>query len=315
VVKIGKNKTTGKNVAIKSIDKKNAGTKGVAMVQTEVQILFDCDHPNIVKLYEAYETTDHYLLVMELVSGGELFDKIVELQSYSEKVASQLVRQMVSAIQHFHSKNIVHRDLKPENLLLVTKTLDSPIVLADFGLSKYLDPTEPLNVPVGTPGYVAPEVVECLDNDQCAYGKEIDLWAVGVILYIMLCGYPPFYSEDDDEVFDQILDGNYTYPSPHWDNISGLAKDLIDHLLVLNPNKRFSAEDTLNHPWLKGADVPDKPLGETQEQLKKFNARRKWKSAILATVALSKLTSKLAILQLNSSHKEMHALPHREGPK
>jgi len=236
----------------------------------------------------------------------------VKLQSYSEKDAHVLVHQMVSAIEHLHDHNIVHRDLKPENLLLESKELDSPVLLADFGLSQYIDPAEPLNVPVGTPGYVAPEVVECLDDDTCTYGKEIDLWAVGVITYILLCGFPPFFSEDDDEVFDQILEGKYEYPSPQWDDISALAKDLIDRLLVLDPAKRYSAKDCLNHPWVKGADVPDKPLDNTISEMKKFNAKRKWKGAILATVALNRLTSKLAVLAINSSHKEV-ALPPKKG--
>jgi len=195
-------------------------------------------------------------------------------------------------------------------LLLENNETDSPILLADFGLSMYIDPLSPLNVPVGTPGYVAPELVECLDDDSCSYGLEVDMWALGVIAYILLCGYPPFFSEDDDEVFDQILDGSYDYPAAQWDHVSPLAKDLIDRLLVTDPKKRYTAADTLKHPWVKGAEVPDKPLANTVAEMKKFNAKRKWKGAILATMAVNRLSSKFAKLTMNSSHKEI-ALPAR----
>jgi len=169
-----------------------------------------------------------------------------------------------------------------------------------------LDPKDPLNVPVGTPGYVAPEVVECLERSDLSYGKEIDLWAIGVITYILLCGYPPFYSEDDDEVFDQILEGKFEFPSPHWDLVSASAKDLIKKLLVLDPAKRLTAPDALKHPWVSGHEASADNLSSAITELKKFNAKRKWKGAILATVAMNRLNSKLKQLQLNSSHKEAH---------
>jgi serine/threonine protein kinase len=277
------------------------------MLQTEVDILHSCDHPNVVRLHEVYETDEHYYIIMELIKGGELFDKIVQLQSYSERDASRLIHQIVSALDHLHERSIVHRDLKPENLLLANDSIDSPVLLADFGLSKVIDPANPLNVPVGTPGYVAPEVVQCLDDESKCYGLEVDMWAVGVVMYILLCGYPPFYAEDDDEVFDQILAGDFEYPSPHWDSISSEAKDLINKLLVVDPTKRMKAEEALKHPWLKGV-TPDEHLQGTLSELKKFNAKRKWKHAILATMAINKLTSittKLQVLQINSSYKEL----------
>jgi len=279
------------------------------MVITEVKILRTVNHPNIVRLNEAYETDQDCCLVLELISGGELFDKIVELVSYTEQDASRIVRQMVDAVAHLHSKNIVHRDLKPENLLLENNSATSPIRLADFGLSKFIDPSDPLNVPVGTPGYVAPEVVECLERSDCYYGKEIDMWGIGVITYILLCGYPPFYAEDDDAVFDQILVGKFEFPSPHWDNISASAKDLINKLLVIDPAQRMTAEEALKHPWVKGNEAKTQVLNEAITELKKFNAKRKWKGAILATMMMNRLSSKMKKLQLNSSHKESLGSP------
>jgi serine/threonine protein kinase len=308
VVKMATEKDTRKEWAAKIITKKDAGPKGLQVLQSEVDILSSCEHPNVVRLNEVYETDEHYYIIMELIKGGELFDKIVELQSYSERDASRLIHQIISAVAHLHELGIVHRDLKPENLLLANESIESPVLLADFGLAKVVDPANPLNVPVGTPGYVAPEVVMCLDDPKCTYGLEVDMWAVGVVLYILLCGYPPFYAESDDDVFDQILDGDYEYPSPHWDSISAQAKDLISQCLVITPSQRITAEEALQHPWVKTSDtVSDQHLHGTLSELKKFNAKRKWKHAILATMAINKLTSvtsKLQVLHLNTASRQ-----------
>jgi serine/threonine protein kinase len=315
VVKLAIDKTSGKEWAAKIITKKDAGPKGLQMLQTEVDILSSCEHPNIVRLSEVYETDEHYYIIMELIKGGELFDKIVQLQSYSERDASRLIHQIIGAISHLHDRSIVHRDLKPENLLLANDSIDSPVLLADFGLSKVIDPENLLNVPVGTPGYVAPEVVQCLDNDFSTYGLEVDMWAVGVVMYILLCGYPPFYAEDDDEVFDQIMAGDFEFPSPHWDAISPGAKDLIKRCLVVDPAKRIKASEAMEHPWVKGSAAPNEHLQGTLSELKKFNAKRKWKHAILATMAINKLTSltsKLQKLHMNSSYKELPCIPEKK---
>jgi len=272
---LAQHKQNGSKWAAKMIHKQNAGKKGLEMVITEVKILRSVNHPNIVRLNEAYENDQDCCLVLELISGGELFDKIVELVSYTERDASRIVRQMTDAVGHLHSKNIVHRDLKPENLLLENDSPTSPIRLADFGLSKFIDPKDPLNVPVGTPGYVAPEVVECLERTDCYYGKEIDMWGIGVITYILLCGYPPFYAEDDDAVFDQILAGKFDFPSPHWDKISASAKDLITKLLVIDPTKRMTAEEALKHPWVKGNEVSNEVLSGAITELKKIQCKEK----------------------------------------
>jgi serine/threonine protein kinase len=154
--------------------------------------------------------------------------------------------------------------------------VDADVVITDFGLSAIVaDSEERLKRAVGTPGYLAPEVLETLETDE-GYGREVDLWGVGVILYILLCGFPPFYGEDDEEVYDKICDGDYAYPSPYWDSISDSAKELIDHLLVLDPRARFTVQQALAHPWIK-EHAPDRHLDTALEELAKFNARRKLK--------------------------------------
>jgi len=295
VVKYATSKETGKAVAIKVINKSSLGDEGGAMVEKEIKIMLKLNHPNIVKLHEAYEVSDKYYLVLDLVSGGEMFDKIVALQHYSEAVAARLLRQMVGALDHVHSHNIVHRDLKPENLLLVDDSDGSPVLVADFGLAEYV--TQPLSKPVGTPGYVAPEVVECLDRTW-AYGIEVDMWAVGVILYIMLSGSPPFYSQDDDEVFDQILAGDFDFPKSMWKNVSEEAVDLVKKLMTVDPKKRLTARQTLEHPWLAGA-AKSAELAAAKEELARFNAKRKWRGTIQAVMAANRL-SRISKLKTNT---------------
>jgi len=228
---------------------------------------------------------------MEIINGGELFEKIVELTHYSEKEASEIIKQVLSGIAHLHEKRIVHRDLKPENLLLSSKESNSDIKITDFGLSEIFEEGQPILMSraVGTPGYLAPEVLELLDNDV-PYGKEVDLWSTGVILYILLCGFPPFYGDNDDEVYDKIVAGNWRFLSPYWDNVSDSAKDLISNLLVLDPTKRFTAAQALAHPWIAASDRNSEAhLGTTISELKKFNAKRKLKGAFLAVKAMNKM--------------------------
>jgi len=293
VVKRGKHIQTGKEWAIKYIDKSKVLDK-MDSIQTEVDILTritQSRHPHIINLEEIFVTKKGFYLVIEYITGGELFDKIVQLECYSEEYASRIVRQIASAIGHLHSMGVVHRDLKPENLLLSDDSLDAIIKLADFGLSAISAAGSSdewrLRDAVGTPGYIAPDVLETIDNDHLTYGPEVDLWSLGVIMYILLCGFPPFYSEDEDELYDQIQAGQYTLPSPEWDEISEEAKDLLGHLLVTKPSQRFTASDVLNHPWI--AQAPSQHLGATLQQLKKFNAKRKWRGAILAAVTVGKL--------------------------
>ncbi|XP_042830245.1 calcium/calmodulin-dependent protein kinase type 1B isoform X2 [Panthera tigris] len=215
---------------------------------------------------------------MELVTGGELFDRIMERGSYTEKDASHLVGQVLGAVSYLHSLGIVHRDLKPENLLYATPFEDSKIMVSDFGLSK-IQTGNVLGTACGTPGYVAPELLE-----QKPYGKAVDVWALGVISYILLCGYPPFYDESDPELFSQILRASYEFDSPFWDDISESAKDFIRHLLERDPQKRFTCQQALQHLWISGDAAFDKDiLGSVSEQIQKNFARTHWKRAFNAT--------------------------------
>ncbi|XP_047703582.1 calcium/calmodulin-dependent protein kinase type 1B isoform X1 [Prionailurus viverrinus] len=271
-------------VALKCIPKKALRGKE-ALVENEIAVLRRVSHPNIVALEDVHESPSHLYLAMELrvpatlrVTGGELFDRIMERGSYTEKDASHLVGQVLGAVSYLHSLGIVHRDLKPENLLYATPFEDSKIMVSDFGLSK-IQTGNVLGTACGTPGYVAPELLE-----QKPYGKAVDVWALGVISYILLCGYPPFYDESDPELFSQILRASYEFDSPFWDDISESAKDFIRHLLERDPQKRFTCQQALQHLWISGDAAFDKDiLGSVSEQIQKNFARTHWKRAFNAT--------------------------------
>jgi calcium/calmodulin-dependent protein kinase I len=194
------------------------------------------DHPNVVKLFEIYDEGDVLYLVMELMEGGELFDRIVEKESYSELEAAETIRPIIDSIRYCHQNGIIHRDLKPENLLYETTDQNSIIKISDFGLARFVQ-NELATTACGTPGYVAPEIVE-----GKGYGKEVDYWSIGIILYIMLCGFPPFYDENNQKLFEAIQNCDYEFPSPYWDKISEPAKDLIKKILVREPSERFNAD-------------------------------------------------------------------------
>jgi calcium/calmodulin-dependent protein kinase I len=292
-VRLCTNKKTGEKFAVKVMTKEEHNPRKKEIIDVEIEILKRVDHPHVVNLFDLYETETEYFLVLQLITGGELFDRIVELVHYSEKDASEIVKKIVLGVQHLHSKQIVHRDLKPENLLLSSKDPDANVLITDFGLSAILPEGERLYRAVGTPGYLAPEVLETLDTGE-GYTQEVDLWGIGVIMYILLCGFPPFYGEDDDEIYDKICEGYFEYPSPYWDDISEEAKDLIDKLLVLNPAKRFTSEQVLSHKWITDNTRTD-ALGSTIAELKKFNARRKLRKGIFSVIAAQKLAKSFKV--------------------
>jgi serine/threonine protein kinase len=277
-------KATGPYHAVKIIDK--AKVEDMGDIEREIEIMGLVDHDNVIKLIEIFDEPSKMNLVMELVTGGELFDRIVALGNYTEKDAAKVMGTLCGALDYLHEKGIVHRDLKPENILLASKDDDAPIKVADFGLARMVSGKDMMKTACGTPGYVAPEV---LQNKGYSSGA-VDLWSAGVILYILLCGFPPFYEEELPALFDQILKGRYDFPSPWWDNISGEAKDLVRRMLTVDPKKRATAKDVLAHPWIRG-QAPDTAIDT--ENLKKHNAARKLKKAAAKLMALNRL-AKLA---------------------
>jgi len=207
---------------------------------------------------------------MELVTGGELFDKIVEKGQYTEKEAATTVKKVLSSVDYLHSVNIAHRDLKPENLLLRGDD-ETDVMLSDFGLSKIINQDTMMETACGTPYYVAPEVLSAQ-----GYDKEVDLWSIGVITYLLLCGFPPFYGETLPEVFEQIMKADYDFPDPYWTDISKDAKDFISKLLVVDSKKRLTAKQAMQHPWiLSSTNASSKPLNFKNEKVEKFNSQRK----------------------------------------
>ncbi|KAL5267775.1 hypothetical protein ACHWQZ_G004727 [Mnemiopsis leidyi] len=276
-------KETGKKFAVKCIDKKSLKGKEDSL-ENEIAVLKRANHPNIVKMIEMFEDKNYLYLVMDLVTGGELFDRIVERGSYSEKDASECVKQILIAVDYLHGLGIVHRDLKPENLLYQDETEKSRLMISDFGLSK-MEGTEAMATACGTPGYVAPEVLMGKH-----YGKEVDCWSIGVIAYILLCGYPPFYDENDATLFAQIMRGEYEFDSPYWDEISQSAKDFVRSFMTVDATKRFSCSDGLKHQWICGEDQSELNIhGTVSEMMKKTLLKAKWKNAITATTAVNRM--------------------------
>ncbi|GAA6100017.1 calcium/calmodulin-dependent protein kinase type IV isoform X1 [Tachysurus ichikawai] len=261
----------------KTIDKK--------IVRTEIGVLLRLSHPNIIRLKEIFETKTEISLILELVTGGELFDRIVERGYYSERDAAHVIKQILEAVAYLHENGVVHRDLKPENLLYADLSIDAPLKIADFGLSKIIDEQVTMKTVCGTPGYCAPEILR-----GNAYGPEVDMWSVGVILYILLCGFEPFFDPRGDQyMYSRILNCDYEFVSPWWDEVSLNAKDLVSKLIVLDPHKRLSVQQALEHPWVLGKAARFSHMDTTQRKLQEFNARRKLKAAMKAVVATSRM--------------------------
>uniref|UniRef100_A0A8C0HR37 Calcium/calmodulin-dependent protein kinase type 1G n=1 Tax=Buteo japonicus TaxID=224669 RepID=A0A8C0HR37_9AVES len=274
-----KQRSTGKLFALKCI-KKSPLTRDSSL-ENEIAVLKKIKHENIVTLEDIYESTTHFYLVMQLVSGGELFDRILERGVYTEKDASVVIHQVLTAVKYLHENGIVHRDLKPENLLYLTPEENSKIMITDFGLSK-MEQNGIMSTACGTPGYVAPEVLA-----QKPYSKAVDCWSIGVITYILLCGYPPFYEETESKLFEKIKEGYYEFESPFWDDISESAKDFIRHLLEKNPNTRFTCEEALRHPWINGNTALHRDIyPSVSAQIQKNFAKSKWRQAFNAAAVV-----------------------------
>mmetsp|Transcript_25956 Transcript_25956/g.28860 ORF Transcript_25956/g.28860 Transcript_25956/m.28860 type:complete len:354 (-) Transcript_25956:1066-2127(-) len=263
------NKKTKQDFAVKVIDKQ-AIVDDIKLLKREVDIMKRVEHKNILKLHEIYESDTTVYIVMELIDGDELFDRIVDRGYYSEKNAVVIIKQLLEAVKYLHDNGIAHRDLKPENLLCSGSGDTEVVKLADFGLSKIFD-EEDLRTSCGTPGYVAPEVIT-----SDGYTKQVDLWGIGIITYVLLAGYPPFYAEDDVQLFDKIIAVDFDYDDECWQEISEAAKDFISKLLVRDPSDRMTAEQAMKHGWLT-ADVSDKPLniaGKMENYVKELKEDR-----------------------------------------
>ncbi|KAK7860811.1 calcium-dependent protein kinase 1 [Quercus suber] len=302
-------KATGIEYACKTIAKRKLIThEDVEDVRREIQIMHHLKgHPNVISIKEAYEDPMAVHVVMEICAGGELFDRIIKRGHYSERKAAELTRTIVGVVETCHSLGVMHRDLKPENFLFVNNQEDSLLKTIDFGLSIFFKPGERFSDVVGSPYYVAPEVLRKL------YGPEADVWSAGVILYILLSGVPPFWAESEQGIFEQVLHGDLDFTSEPWPSISESAKDLVTKMLVRDPRRRPTAHDVLCHPWVQIDGVaPDKPLDSAVlSRLKQFSAMNKLKKMALkadidnsGTIDYGEFIA--ATLHLNKIEREDH---------
>jgi len=233
--------------AIKIIPKISLNREDKYALKSEVEILHSLNHPDIIKLYAVHREPRFYYLVTEYCKGGELFERIVKKTKYSERETIQICRIMLEAMSHVHEQSIVHRDIKPENLLLYKKDNDIQIKISDFGFAKRVSSSKPyLTTRCGSPNYVAPEIIS-----RIPYSTPVDMWSIGVVIYILLCGYLPFADTNHVVLYRKIKQVRYAFHTNHWNKISSDAKDFITLLLVREPNQRLTAKHALSHWWLR----------------------------------------------------------------
>jgi len=285
VVKVGVCKTDKTEWALKLIQN-TVYKKNKEQTEKEVEMLAMLNHPGVVKLREVVTTQRYFVIVMEILSGGELFDRIVSRDKYNENDAKVVAKTMLEILSYLHSHEIVHRDLKPENLVFNREGDDAELKLTDFGFATPYNPKQKLTATCGTPEYVAPEIL----NEQ-PYGLAVDMWSSGVIIYILLCGFPPFYGDNDDELFERICSCNFKFLSPYWDRVSDEAKSLIKALLEVDSKKRLTAEQALQHPWFGAVSNagPQTDLSGALSELRRYNATRKFRKGVLLILAANKL--------------------------
>lgn len=276
-------KITRQKYAIKTIRKAKVSKYDV--LKKEIDILQACDHPNIIKLIEVHEDEKSIHLVQELCTGGELFDRIIERGHYTEHDAKQIIYKLLLAVNYCHSKGICHRDLKPENFIFENKTEEADIKVIDFGLSCMGEAAAHMHTRVGTPYYIAPEVLAKNYTFAC------DIWSLGVITYILLCGYPPFYGDADPEIFDRVRKGYFDFDSEEWTCVSDQAKSLIKDMLNMNIDTRPTAMECLKHDWFADVDIPTSPHAavvlseQNMASLKDFIHHNKLKKLALGVIA------------------------------
>ncbi|RAL66187.1 hypothetical protein DID88_005859 [Monilinia fructigena] len=287
---------TGK-VAVKIILKKNV--KGnEQMVYDELEMLQKMKHKHIVKFVDWFESRDKYYIVTQLAIGGELFDRICEQGRFTEKDASQTIRQVLEAVDYLHDNNVVHRDLKPENLLYLTQDPHSDLVLADFGIAKMLDTKdEVLTTMAGSFGYAAPEVML-----KKGHGKPVDMWSMGVITYTLLCGYSPFRSENLQDLIDECSNARVIFHERYWKDVSDDAKDFIGHLLQPIAEDRSTSKEALAHPWLSGENATDHNL---LPEIKAYMAKARLRRGI----EMVKLANRIEMLKMQEDDSEESDVP------
>jgi len=287
-------------VAVKIILKKNV-RGNEQMVYDELGMLQKLDHPNIVHFRDWFESRDKYFIVTQLATGGELFDRICQYGKFTEKDASQTIRQILGAVDYLHERNIVHRDLKPENLLYLTSEPDSPLVLADFGIAKMLDsPSEVLTSMAGSFGYAAPEVML-----KKGHGKAVDMWSMGVITYTLLCGYSPFRAENLTDLIEECRHGRIVFHERYWRDVSKDAKDFILTLLQPDPAQRATSSEALKHRWLKGDTATDHNL---LPEIRAYMARARLRRGI----EIVKLANRIEALKMHDDDTDEEQIPHSE---
>ncbi|XP_037629492.1 caM kinase-like vesicle-associated, like isoform X2 [Sebastes umbrosus] len=294
---LAKDRQTDKVFVCKKFLKKD-GRKVRKAAKNEIMILKLVNHPNILQLIDTFETRKEYLIIQELATGGDVFDWILDQGNYTERDASNVIRQVLEAVAYLHSLNIVHRNLKLENLMYYTENNHNKVVLRDFYLSRFEN--GPITEPCGTPEYLAPEVVA-----RHRYGRPVDCWAVGVIMFILLSGNPPFYDETEEEntdlhnriIFCRIVAGDFEFDSPYWDDISPAAKELVCRLMEVDQMLRITAQDALWHEWIAGNGASEKNLKDgVCAQFEKNFAKAKWRKAIRVTTFMQRLKNSEALI-------------------
>jgi len=269
-------KSTGKEYAAKIVEYNGPESRESTIREIEIMRLIG-GHANIIEIHETYESESFVFIVMELCPKGELFEYLTEVVRLSEKKTRQIMKSILESVYWLHKRNIVHRDLKPENILL---DQNMNVKISDFGFAMKLEDGQLLTDLCGTPGYLAPETLACSMYDNMpGYGMEVDMWACGVILYTLLSGSPPFWHRRQIIMLRMIMEGNYTFSSPEWDDISDSAKDLIRNLLIVDRSKRFTAEQALNSPFFQTEFVP----------AREFFPRRKFKVYIQVAMTIARL--------------------------
>ena len=293
-----KHRVTGEKRAVKTIHKKSLRTEEEKnMIFNEVSILRNLDHPNIIKLHEHYQDEMNYYIITEYCGGGELFERILSQGSITEATAAEYMRQIFGILVYLQEKGVAHRDLKPENFLLSSTAEDAYLKVIDFGSSQFYSPGEIMTSKVGTPYYIPPEVLRKHYNYKC------DLWSAGVIMYILLCGYPPFGGNTDQEILKKVSLGRFSFPSPEWDDISFEAKDLIEKLLTMDITRRLDARQALSHSWITNASRS--PLNRNNASYLFRNLRNFKSELMLKKATIGFITSQLAT---KSEREEMMEL-------